>query len=70
MQKHQYRCNRCLIIEERALWAGMSPLSSVPCSRCGGLAIRLPANESIAHLFEPPVPAEVRATEAGHVGDA
>jgi hypothetical protein len=70
MKKHQYRCNRCLIIEERVLWAGMAPLSSVPCSRCGGLAIRLPAAESVAQLFETPLPPEALAAEVEHAGDA
>jgi hypothetical protein len=52
MEKHEYRCNRCLIIEDRWLSGGLKPLCSVACSKCGGLAIRMPVSESIDNLFE------------------
>jgi hypothetical protein len=52
LKKHEYRCNRCLIIENRLLSEGIKPLCSVACSKCGGLAIRLPVSESIDKLFE------------------
>jgi hypothetical protein len=55
VKKHQYRCNRCLIIEDRVLREELTPLCSVPCSRCGGLAIKLPAGEAVAALFAGPV---------------
>jgi len=51
LKKHEYRCNRCLIVEERWLSGGLKPLCSVACSKCGGLAIRMPVSESIDKLF-------------------
>ena len=42
MEKIEYRCGRCLIIEERWFLKFQKPTNSAPCSRCGGLAIRLP----------------------------
>jgi hypothetical protein len=52
LEKHEYRCNRCLIIENKWHAGGLKPLSSVACSKCGGLAIRMPVSESIDNLFE------------------
>jgi hypothetical protein len=52
MKRIEYRCNRCLIIEER--WAANSEkqLNSVPCHKCGGLALRIPWSESKDRIFE------------------
>jgi hypothetical protein len=52
LKKHEYRCNRCMVIENRMLADGLRPLCSVTCTKCGGLAIRLPVSESIDKLFE------------------
>ena len=52
MKKHEYRCNRCLIIENKWISEGLKPLCSVACSKCGGLAIKLPVSESIDNLFK------------------
>jgi hypothetical protein len=51
MKKYEYRCNRCMIIEDRLLHGGVEPLCSVACSKCGGLAIRLPVSGSIECVF-------------------
>jgi hypothetical protein len=51
MKKYEYRCNRCMIIEDRWLRGGVEPLCSVACSKCGGLAIRLPVSSSIECVF-------------------
>lgn len=52
MKKHEYRCNRCLIIENKWISEGLKPLCSVACSKCGGLAIKLPVSESIDNPFK------------------
>jgi hypothetical protein len=41
-----------MILENRWLSEGVKPQSSIPCSKCGGLSIRLPVSESIGKLFE------------------
>jgi hypothetical protein len=52
MKIYQYRCNRCMILEERLLSGGQGPLCTVPCPKCGGLAIRLPTSASMEKIFE------------------
>jgi hypothetical protein len=52
MKKHEYRCNRCLIIENKWISEGLKPLCSIACSKCGGLAIKLPVSDSIDNLFK------------------
>jgi len=42
MNRYQYRCNRCLIIEDEWVHNGNLPSNSVPCHKCGGVANRLP----------------------------
>jgi hypothetical protein len=42
MKKIEYRCNRCLIIEEKWFLNSNKPFHSIPCHKCGGLALRLP----------------------------
>jgi hypothetical protein len=51
MQTHAYRCNKCLKLEERHVTEGRDPLSAVPCSQCGGLAIKLPTSLSLSKIF-------------------
>jgi hypothetical protein len=41
-----------MILESRWLSECAKPQSSIPCSKCGGLSIRLPVSESIGKLFE------------------
>ncbi|UCD81905.1 MAG: hypothetical protein JSW26_10900 [Desulfobacterales bacterium] len=52
MNKYEYRCNRCLIIEEKYYYSSKDPSISVPCQKCGGLALRIPWSESIDYIFE------------------
>ena len=53
MKKYEYRCNRCLIIEEKwVLYSNNQPSLSVPCHKCGGLALRLPWSKSKEYVFE------------------
>ena len=52
LKKHEYRCNRCLIIENKWISEGLKPLCSIACSKCGGLAIKLPVSDSIDNLFK------------------
>jgi len=52
MNKYEYRCNRCLIIEERWHFNSKKPTDSLPCHKCGGLAIRLPWSKSIDKVFD------------------
>jgi len=42
MKKIEYRCNRCLIIEERFILNTQQPTHSTFCPKCGDLAVRLP----------------------------
>lgn len=42
MKKFEYRCSRCLIIEERWTTNSENHIISVPCHKCGGLALRIP----------------------------
>jgi hypothetical protein len=52
MKKIEYRCNRCLLIEERWLLKFQKPTNSTPCHKCGGLAIRLPLEKWKHKVFE------------------
>lgn len=51
MKRHQYRCNTCLILEERWLREGVEPFFAVPCPKCAGLAIKLPTSDSMSKIF-------------------
>jgi hypothetical protein len=51
MRKRAYRCNKCLNLEERHIAEGREPLCAVPCSQCGGLAIKLPTSSSMSKIF-------------------
>jgi hypothetical protein len=51
MRKYEYRCNRCFIIEERWLLNSKKPINSIPCHKCGGLAIRLPLRKYKGKVF-------------------
>lgn len=42
MVKYEYRCNRCLIIEEKWYSQSYDPSIDIPCHKCGGLALRIP----------------------------
>jgi hypothetical protein len=45
-----YRCNRCLSIEHIPL--GSQGVSFViPCTKCGGLAVKQPVQDSIFKMF-------------------
>jgi Zn finger protein HypA/HybF involved in hydrogenase expression len=52
MKKLEYRCSRCLIIEERWATISVEKFNSVPCPKCGGLALRIPWSESKDKVFE------------------
>jgi len=52
MKKLEYRCNRCLIIEETWVTNSAKQFNSVPCHKCGGLAIRIPWSKSKDRVFE------------------
>jgi len=46
MTKHEYRCNRCLIIEEKWYSNAYDSSISIACQKCGGLAFRIPWSKS------------------------
>ena len=52
MDKYEYRCNRCLIIEEKWILFSDKPSNSVPCHKCGGLALRIPWSKSKESVFD------------------
>jgi hypothetical protein len=52
MKKIEYRCNRCLIIEEKFLLNSQKPANTAACHQCGGLAIRLPLSKWKEKIFE------------------
>ena len=52
MKKLEYRCSRCLIIEERWAFNSNEQLQSVPCHKCGGLALKIPWSKSKDRVFE------------------
>jgi len=52
MKKCEYRCNRCFIIEERWIHSSQRAFNSVPCHKCGGLALRLPWSKFKENIFE------------------
>ena len=52
MNKYEYRCDRCLIIEEKWLRNSNRPSNNVPCHKCGGLAFRIPWVKSKEDVFE------------------
>jgi len=52
MKKLEYRCNRCLIIEERWAFNTNEQFNSVPCHICGGLALKIPWSKSKDRIFE------------------
>jgi hypothetical protein len=51
LKKAQYRCSRCLILEERTLFNDMVPLCAVPCHKCEGMAVLLPASSSMEDIL-------------------
>ena len=52
MKKLEYRCGRCLIIEEKWATNSKKPSITVPCHKCGGLAIRIPWSKAKDGVFE------------------
>jgi hypothetical protein len=38
-------------LEERPIIDGREPMGATPCSRCDGLAIKLPASSSMSNIF-------------------
>jgi NMD protein affecting ribosome stability and mRNA decay len=52
MKKYEYRCDRCLIIEEKWILHSDKPFNSVLCHKCGGLALRLPWPKSQKDVSE------------------
>jgi hypothetical protein len=52
MKKIEYRCNRCLIIEEKWYPSSSKPFHSIPCHKCGGLALRLPWSKHKEAVFK------------------
>jgi hypothetical protein len=52
MNKIEYRCNRCLLIEERWLTNSNKHSNSIPCHKCGGLALKLPWSKSKREVFK------------------
>jgi len=52
MNKYEYKCNRCLIIEKEWILYSIKPSESVTCPKCGGLALRLPPQKLEADVFE------------------
>ena len=52
MNKYEYRCDRCLIIQEQWLHNSKIPFNNVPCYECGGLSIRIPLVKSKEDVFE------------------
>ena len=46
MKRYQYRCDRCLVLEERLLFSGQEPLYTVPCPKCGGPAVAISDSDS------------------------
>ena len=52
MNKYEYRCNRCLVLEEKWLFKSNKPSNSIPCQKCGGLALRLPWSKSKEDVFK------------------
>jgi hypothetical protein len=47
----QYRCNRCLSVEDVNLKDLLEPGFIIPCSKCSGLAIKLPVSKPIENFF-------------------
>lgn len=51
MKRLEYRCEKCMIIEERWYINSHKPTSGVTCHLCGGVASKIPlsnSNETIA----------------------
>jgi len=52
MKKYEYRCEKCMIIEERWVLYSDKPSNRVLCHKCDGLALRLPWPKSQKDVFE------------------
>lgn len=52
MKKLEYRCDRCLIIEEKWYLSSHDPTNRVLCHLCGGPALRIPLSESNESILE------------------
>ena len=46
MKKYEYRCDECMIIEERWILYAGNPPNSIFCHKCDGLALRHPRPKS------------------------
>ena len=52
MKKYEYRCERCMIIEERWVLHSDKPSNRVLCHKCNGLASRLSWQKSQEDVLE------------------
>ena len=42
MKKYEYRCEKCMTIEERYTFGSDKPLNFIFCFKCGSEALRYP----------------------------
>ncbi len=52
MKRLEYRCDKCLIIEEKWYVNSHQPSNSVLCHLCGGPALRIPLSTATDCHFE------------------
>jgi len=52
MTKYEYKCKRCLIIEEKWSLNSNMPSDTVPCHKCGGSALRIPWSKTYESSIE------------------
>ena len=52
MKKYEYRCDECMIVEERWILYAGNPLNSIFCHKCGGVALRHPQPKSKENVHD------------------
>ena len=52
MKKYEYRCDECMIIEERWILYAGNPPNSIFCHKCDSLALRHPRPKSKENVYK------------------
>ena len=52
MKKYEYRCDKCMIIEERWILGTAKPSNYIFCYKCGSEALRHPCPKSQENILK------------------
>ena len=52
MKKYEYRCEKCMTIEERWTFGTVKPSNFIFCFKCGNEALRYPPSKSQENVYK------------------